>query len=272
MAYALVASGLALIFGIMNVINFAHGDFYMIGAYGVVLAMSALGADYFTASILSIVAVAVIGLAMQRIVIEPLTRFNPLSILLATFAISLLIRYSIIISLGSAGKLIATPFHGVVEIGGVVIAGQKIFIFVVGAIVFAALGYMMTRTPLGKLMRAAAQNRGAAMVLGVNVRAVERVAFGMGIALAALGGTLVGPLTPAVPEMGAVLTLKAFAVIVVGGMGTIWSAVVVGILLGIIETLASGYFSSAWRDVIAYSILLLCLLTRPTGLFGARTA
>lgn len=268
MAYALVATGLALIFGIMGIINFAHGEFYMLGAYGVVLAMQYFGISYFWAIPVAVLGVMVIGYVTQKLTVDPLRKTHHFNVLLSTFALSIGVYSLVSAMLGSFGKQVQTPLSGVVMLGPVVLTDQKIFVLTVGVFLLTGLVIFLKYTPIGKLMRCTAQNRFAAMVIGVNVRRIELFTFSLGIALAALGGALLSPLSPVVPEMGRLLTLKAFTVIVVGGMGNVGGAIVVAFMLGIMETLATGYFSSAWRDVITYSLLILVLLIRPTGLFG----
>lgn len=268
MSYALVAAGLALIFGIMGVINFAHGEFYVLGAYGVVVGMSFLGLDYFVSGLLSVLAVAALGYILQVTVIEPVSRSHHLNSLLATFGLSLFIHYSLVLGVGSFGRMIESPFETIFEIGPVVLSGQKLFVLLFGSLVLAALGVFLKFSPLGRLMRSTAQNRLGAASVGVNVRAVERATFTLGIALAAIGGVLLGPLTPVVPSAGALLTIKAFAVIVLGGMSSVIGAIFAGLLLGTVETLAAGYVSNAWKDAIAFGVLILVLTLRPAGLFG----
>lgn len=272
MSYALVAAGLALIFGIMGVINFAHGEFYVLGAYGLIIAMGQLGLDYFTGALLAVALVSVLALVVQIVIIEPVMRTHHLNSLLATFGLSIFIHYLLVLFLGSSGRLIRSPFNFVVELGPVVMSGHRVFVLCAGAVVLLGLGLFLKLLPLGRLMRATAQNRFAAASVGVNVRLIERVTFVVGIALAAIGGILLGPLTPVVPTVGATLTLKAFAVIVLGGLSSVPGAIVAGLLLGTIETLAAGYLSSAWKDAVAFSVLILVLLIRPSGMFGKATS
>lgn len=268
MAYALIATGLALIFGIMGIINFAHGAFYVIAAYTVIVLMGDAGLGYLTAIPVALVVVVCIGLAVQRTIIEPLLKTHALNALLATFALSILIQHLAQHLFGSEGRQIATPFDAVVRIGPLLLTEQKCLVLGGGAVVLVALGLFLERNPMGKLMRAVAQNRYGAAVLGIDVALVERYAFGLGIALAGAGGLLVGPLAPIMPETGYPLTLKAFAAVILGGLGSVKGAILAGFLLGIIESLASAYLSTAWKDGFAYLVLIAVLLVRPSGLFG----
>ncbi len=268
MGYALVAAGLCIIFGVMGIINFAHGQFYVLGAYAVLVLTQQFGIAYIPAAIVSTALVVIFGLIVQRTVIEPISQAHHLSVLLATFALGLAIHFSLTITEGSSGQQINTPFDDILTIGPVVLREQKLLVLVAGIAVFLCLILFMRYSMAGKLMRGAAQNRHGARAVGVNVAAVERLTFGLGSGLAGLGGALIGPLTPLVPEAGNVLTLKAFAVIVLGGMGSLPGAVSAGLLLGIIETIAAGYFSNAWKDGIAYGFIIATLLLRPQGLLG----
>ena len=258
MAYALVATGLALIFGIMGIINFAHGAFYVIAAYTLIVLMGDAGFGYLPAIPIALVVVVCIGLAVQRTIIEPLLKTHALNALLATFALSILIQHLAQHLFGSEGRQIATPFDAVVRIGPLLLTEQKCLVLGGGAVVLLALGLFLERNPMGKLMRAVAQNRYGAAALGIDVALVERYAFGL----------LVGPLAPIMPETGYPLTLKAFAAVILGGLGSVKGAILAGFLLGIIESLASAYLSTAWKDGFAYLVLIAVLLVRPSGLFG----
>ncbi|MBD0416759.1 branched-chain amino acid ABC transporter permease [Oryzicola mucosus] len=270
--YALVAGGLAAIFGIMRIVNFAHGEFFMIAGYVLYYGMSVLGLPYFAAAALAIVAVVAFGYLIQRLTIEPLMETDPLNTLLATFALSLFMFHSVVVISGSGGRTIDTPFDGVITLGNVILTEQKLLVMVAGVIFLGLLAVFLSHTPVGKQMRATAENRYAATVLGIDVKRIDRFTFGLGIALAAVAGVLIAPLTPLVPSVGTAYTLKAFAVIVLGGMGSIPGAIIAGVGLGMVEALTAGYLSSAWKDGVAFLVLITVLLTRPNGLFGQGVA
>ena len=270
--YALLGAGLALILGILGVLNFAHGEFYMLGAYGVLLAMERLGLGYAPALAVTVVAVVALGAVLKRLVIDPLLKGNAVNTLLGTFALSLLLHYAVSLGVGPAPQRIASPFFDVVELGPVVLTGQKLLVLGAGGAVLVALAVLLQRSSIGRLMRCTSQNRQAARILGVDVRAVENFTFALGMALAAIGGVLLGPLTQITPDMGGSVVLKAFAVIVLGGMGSVPGAIAGGLLLGVAETLAAGYVSTAWRDGLAFFVLLGILLLWPRGMFGVRDA
>ncbi len=268
--YALVAVGLTLVFGILGILNFAHGELYMLGAYGILLSMDRLGFGYGLSIAVTIGAVVLVGAAMKWLVIDPLMRTNALNTLLGTFALSLLLHNGVHLTVGPAPQRIVTPFSDLVELGPVVLTEQKALVLVAGGAVLFLLALFLRWTSIGRLMRSTSQNRHAAAILGINVRAVENFTFALGMALAAIAGVLLGPLTQATPDMGASVVIKAFAVIVLGGMGSVPGAIAGGLLLGVAEALAAGYVSTAWRDGLAFFVLLAVLLVRPSGIFGVR--
>lgn len=268
LGYALAAAGLTLVFGILGILNFAHGEFFMLGAYGVLLAMQTLGIGYGPAIPLAIVAVVIVAMLTKVAVIDPLMKNNAVNTLLGTFALSLLLYNLVHLGMGSTPRRIDTPFADVLELGPVVLTGQKLVVLVAGGALLLGVSLLLQRTSIGRLMRCTAQNRRAALLLGVNVRTVENLTFALGMALAAAGGALLGPVAPITPHMGAAIVLKAFAVIVLGGIGFLPGAIAAGLLLGVAEALAAGYVSTTWRDGIAFIVLLAVLAIRPSGMFG----
>jgi branched-chain amino acid transport system permease protein len=268
MCYALLGMGLALIFGIFGIINFAQGEFFMIAAFVTFWFMQLAGLDYFTASLAAICVTIVLGYCLQRLVVNPLQNTDHANILLATFAVSLLLRHTMQIATGGAPQKINSPLGGIVEIGPVIITEQRAFVVVFGCILIAAVAAMLKWTSLGRVMRATAQNGFAAAVSGVNIARVQTVTFAMGIGLAAVAGVLVGPISPMYADIGGVYIIKGFAVIILGGLGSLVGAALAGLLLGLVEALGSGYLSSTWREALAFIVLILVLLTRPTGLLG----
>lgn len=266
--YALIGVGLTLIFGILGVLNFAHGEFYMLGAYGTLLLMSRLGLDYAAGVALTTITIVLLGVLLKAAVVDPLMKHDAVNTLLGTFAVGLLLHYGVTLTVGAVPQRIPTPYSDIVEFGPVVLTEHKLVVLGVGAVVLAAVVMLLRWTSIGRLMRCTSQNRRAAMILGVDVRAVENFTFALGMALAGAGGGLLGPLTQITPDMGASVVIKAFAVIVLGGMGSVAGAIVGGGILGVAETLAAGYISTAWRDGLAFFVLLTILLLRPSGIFG----
>ncbi len=268
--YALAAAGLTLVFGILGILNFAHGELFMLGAYGVLLAMEHFGLGYGFSMLASVVGVVAVGMLLKWSVVDPLLKIDAINTLLGTFALSLLLHYTVALGAGFSPQRIVSPFSNIVELGPVVLTGQKLLVLIAGGALLIAVGAMLKMTSVGRLMRGTAQNRRAALLLGVNVQSVENLTFALGTGLAAFGGALLGPVSPVSPGMGGSIVVKAFAVIVLGGVGSLPGAVVAGLMLGVGEALAAGYVSSAWRDGLAYVLLLLVLLVLPGGLFGVR--
>lgn len=270
MGYVLLALGLTLIFGVLDVINFAQGELYMLGAYSVYVFGSVLGMPYIVASVLAVVAVALIGIVIERFSVRPLIRSDSLNTLLATFAVSILLSNTVQLVFTSTPRQVPTPFERMVRIGPILLTQQKLAVVVVGALLVLATQLVLRYTALGKLMRATAQNKFAAAICGIQVFRIYWITYGIGAGLAAAAGALLGPTAFAFPAMGANVVTKGFAIVILGGMGSVNGAVLGGLLLGITETLGAGFLSSAWKDMVGYTLLILVLLLRPAGLFATK--
>ncbi len=269
MAYALVALGLTLIFGVLHVINFAHGEFYMLGGLVAVLAVRQLGLPYLLLLPMVPVLLAVAGLLVERLSVGPLLpRQDGLSdALLATYAVSLLLADLVLAARGPAPERI-DGLEGSLQLGAVVITHQRLFVFVAGLVLIAGLDWMLRRTRFGKQMRAVAQNRFAAQLVGIDVKALGSRTFMLGAAIAGLAGALLVPISQFTPLMGHNVVIKAFVVVVVGGMGSVPGAVVCGLALGVVEALLGLALPEGFTTALVYSLLLVTLLIRPQGLFG----
>lgn len=269
--YALVAVGMTIIFGVLGQINFAHGEYYMVGAFAAWWAIARLGLSYpasipITLAVVAGVAVVVGVVVMQRLVDA---RFE--AGIIATLGVSLLLQNAATLLFGGTFKMFYGGWIAPVEILGTDIATQRIIIFVATLLVFAALECLVRYTQVGKTMRAVSQNVECCQVLGVDVRRVVLVTFVLGTVLAALSGVLTAPLVVNVyGAMGAAITLKSFAVIVMGGMGNIGGTLLGGWVLGIAESLVAGYLGLQFRDAVGFGILILMLLWRPGGFFSAK--
>jgi branched-chain amino acid transport system permease protein len=269
MAYALVALGLTLIFGVLHVINFAHGEFYMLGGLAAVLGVQHLGLPYIATLVIVPLVLAVVGMLIERASVGPLLpRPDGLSdALLSTYAVSLLLADVVLALRGPAPERI-DGLEGALQIGGVVIGYQRLFVFVLGLALIAVLDFMLRRTRFGKQMRAVAQNRFAAQVVGIDVKAMGMRTFMLGAALAGLAGALLVPISQFTPLMGHNVVIKAFVVVVVGGMGSVAGAVVCGLALGVVEALLGLALPEGFTTALVYSLLLVTLMVRPQGLFG----
>lgn len=267
----MVAAGLALMFGVVRLINFAHGEFYMLGGYAFWYAFDVLGWPYPLATLAAVVTMAVFGVAYQRTVIRAILDRTWHVQLIATLATSIVLTNLAIIAFGTQPKEVPTRLSAaILQVGEVRIAWHRLLVLVAALVIFAALQWFVARTKLGKGMRAMSQNRDACAVVGLDVQRVALVTFALSAALAGAAAALVSPLFTIFPDVGALLTLKAFAAVIVGGFGYVMGAILASFLIGLAESLAAGYISYAYKDAIAFVIMVAVLLWRPQGLFGRR--
>ena len=267
--YAMVALGLALIFGVMRVINIAHGPLLMLGAYTTWLLHAGLGLNPFLTVPVSMAALFLIGVLLQRTLVFRVVDVPELSSLLLTFGVSIAIVN--LAQLAFTSDLRAVEYiTGSWVIGGLAFSKPRVIacLFAVGVTALAFL--FLQRTRLGKAIRATSQSRDVAMVCGIDVGRVHMVTFGLASALAAAGGSLLAVIVAIQPEMGGVWTFKSFLVIVLGGAGNYPGALLGGMLLGLVEQLASLFLTTQLSEVVAYVLLVVVLLVRPTGLLGGR--
>ncbi|MCE5285283.1 MAG: branched-chain amino acid ABC transporter permease [Pelosinus sp.] len=268
--YALIALGYTMVYGIMKLINFAHGDVYMVGAYFGFFATTVLHLSFVPALIVAMIGAGLLGMFIERAAYRPLRDAPKIAVLITAIGVSLLLEYG--------GMLLVTPqprtFPKVFEavtynIGGIVVNSQQIVILVVSILLMVILTYVVNRTMIGKAMRAASFDMDAARLMGINVDQVVSFTFGIGSALAGAGGVLVGVYYNSIdPLMGIMPGLKAFVAAVLGGIGIIPGAMIGGVILGVIEALVSGFISSTFRDAAAFGILILILLFKPSGILG----
>ena len=275
--YALVATGLALIFGVVGIVNFAHGEFFMLGAYIFFLFYrNDTLAAYFLAVTAAIVVMYFLGRAFERVVINRLLNRSWHSQIVATLATSIILINLAILIFGTTPLVTPTVLSKTtVSLGFINISYQRICIFLVTALVFILLNYFLQNTKLGKAMRAISQNRDASEIYGVDIRWVSEITIGIGAGLAALAAGFMSPLFNILPTMGMLLVLKAFAAVIMGGFGNVKGAIYAAYIIGITEALAIGYshhlnIESAYKDVFVYGLMILVLLLRPQGLFGKK--
>lgn len=268
--YALIALGYTMVYGIIKLINFAHGDIYMVGAYVSFFAVTMANMSIVPALLVSMIVTALLGMLVERLAYAPLRHAPRISVLITAIGMSFLLEY------GSMYFVSPTPrtFPEVVgnlayNIGGFVINGQQLLIFAITTILMIILTYVVQKTKVGQAMRAVSFDTETAQLMGINADRIINFTFGIGSALAAAGGVLVGVYYNSIdPLMGIMPGLKAFVAAVFGGIGSIPGAMAGGILLGVIEALVSGFISSTFRDAAAFAILILVLLFRPSGIFG----
>jgi branched-chain amino acid transport system permease protein len=267
--YAMVALGLALIFGVMRVINIAHGPMLMLGAYTTYFLYAQFGVNPFLTVPIAMAALFVVGVLLQRGLVFRVVDAPELSSLLLTFGIS--------IALVNLAQLAFTSDLRAVEyitgswlLGGLAFSKSRVIACAFAAVVTALAFLFLKRTRMGKAIRATSQSREVAMVCGVDVARIHMLTFGLGSALAAAGGALLAVIVAIQPEMGGVWTFKSFLVIVLGGAGNYPGALLGGMLLGLVEQLASLFLTTQLSEVVAYVLLVVVLLVRPTGLLGGR--
>ena len=265
--YALAALGLSLIFGVMRVLNVAHGAFYMVGAYVVWMLTAQAGVPFFPALLVTIVVVFVLGVIMERLIVRPI-RHDEVSVLIVTFAAAFVIEELAKFIWSSRYRNISPYFSGTVNLGGLLVDLQRVFSFSVGLAVIGLLLYVVSRTRLGLAMRMVTQDAEAALLMGINVERVQMVSFGAGAALAASAAGLLGPLYLVFPAMGWDPLLRAFAIVILGGMGSMGGTIVAGLIIGVVEVLTGFYVEPRMTTVATFLVLILILIFRPTGLFG----
>jgi len=268
--YGLVALGFAVIFKATEVFNFAQGMFVVCGAYFAVTAISLLGLPFPLAILFIVGAAALMGVLIQIFLIQPLSGRPMLSVIMLTIALSIAMRALIEILFGPQGRTLSTPMPtGIILLGQLRISQLHLTAALVSWACMAGFGAFFRYTSIGLLMRATADGHEAALVSGINVNVMNRLAWAIGCALAAVGGLFLGQLQIASTELESI-GLLALPAVVIGGMQSIPGAIVGGLLVGIIEQLAASYISPKASDIVIYTLLLLILMVRPWGLFGQR--
>ena len=266
--YILVAIGLTLVFGILHVPNFAHGALYLVGGYATLMAMNSLGVHYFIAIIISIVCVAIIAILMERLVFNPLRDAPAIHDKIAAIGIMLFFDALIPLIWGNEYHRMLTPFGDTVTIFGVSTTIQRILVIVVACIVVVLLQLFLKKTMTGASIMAMAQNREGAFLVGINANTVAMMTFAISGALAAIAASIASPINLVFPSMGHLVILKAFVVVIIGGMGSVPGAIIGGMILGISESLGATYISNDYKDMIAFLLLIIIMTIRPKGLFA----
>ncbi len=266
--YALVGIGLTIIFGVMRVINFAHGELLMVGMYISFFAATLLGLDPYVSLLIVAPALFVIGVLIQRYLINPVLKAPEFNQILVTLGVGLVLTNSAQLLFTADYRQVRTAYSSLTWGGNLAISVPYTVSFLLALAITAALYVFLMRTDLGKAMRATAQDREAARLMGINVERVSMVAFGIGAAAAGAAGTLLMPVYYLFPAVGEPFTLKAFVVVVLGGMGSVIGATFGGLILGAVEAIGSLYASTGYKDAYGFVIFLLILILKPSGLFG----
>lgn len=269
--YALIALGLLQIFNAVRIVNFAQGQLLMLGAFFGLAGVNHLHLPIWAVYLATFAAMALIGLVFMLVAYYPLRGKPFYLVILTTIAVGIVLENLVLIIWGPLPQSLPSPFGSAQwRLGDVVISTHVVFIFITTAVLLAAQWWFLMRTRFGRMVQATSQDMEMARLVGVRVRHTIAVAFMLGAVLAGAGGLLVAPLFLAEPSMGGALGLKAFVVSVIGGFGNLYGAVIAGLLLGVVETLAAGYISSNFRDAFAFLLMVAFLFMRPQGLFGEK--
>lgn len=269
--YMLMAVGFTLVFGIMRVVNFAHGEFYMLGTFVAFFTYAQWELPFVVALAAAALCIGVLGVLVERAVIQPF-RTDELSGMIATLAVSVIIQNGAVLAWGPTPRSMPNVIDGVLTIGPFTFPWSRLLVIAAAALIFAAFWFFIQRTRIGRAMRAVAQDTETALIQGIRVNTIYPIAFGMSVALAALAGALMAPIFSVSPFVGLTPMLKAFVVVILGGLGSVPGAVVGGLLLGLIESFTATLFGSLVADILQLLLVILILLVRPWGLLGQKEA
>ncbi len=268
-AYALIGIGLTLIFGIMNVVHFAHGEMYMLGAYFLFTFFSILGINFYLSMALAIAAVMIVGFICEKSILKPLRGRSVETVMLAMIGLSLFLQ--------NVAMLVWSPIPEAIEspsampaliIGGLYFLPQRILIVGLAFMLVILTRLLLKKTKMGKALRATFHDREAAALMGINIDRIYSFTYTVGVGLSGAAGALLAPIFTVHPYIGNLANLKAFAIVIIGGLGSFTGAVAAGLLLGVAESLGAGYVSSGYQDAVGFLLLIIILIFKPTGLFG----
>ena len=269
--YGLMAAGLALIFGIVRIINMAHGELFMLGAYVMYFATVSVGLPASVGIIVAAAALFVVGMAMERSLIAPLrSRLGDKWLVdgyVLTIGVMVILQNLALIVFGPREYGVASFWPGRRQLGDIVIANERLVILFGAALAIGALATFLNYTRLGRAIRATAEHPEAAQIMGIDIARIYTITFGIGSALAGVVGALLLSIYPAYPTVGGEILLKAFVVVIVGGLGNVWGAMLAGPLLGLIESYTTAFAPSGWQNTLTSLLVLLVLVLRPQGLF-----
>jgi branched-chain amino acid transport system permease protein len=266
--YTLIALGLTVVFGILGIAHFAHGSVAMSGGYLTFLMVERWGQNFFLAMVLAMLCGAVLGLLIERLAYRPVRHAPPINAFIIALGLTMMFEGGNLLVFGADQVVIPTPYRNVFNVSGIAVSELRLIVIFTALVLIGIVAWLISKTKTGKSIRAVAQNRSAAVLMGVNVDMVSMVVFGISSALGVSAGALVGALLAIAPGVGEGLAIKGFAVLILGGLGSIPGAIVGGVILGISEVMAAGFISSAYKDVIAFLVMIVVLLFRPEGLLG----
>ena len=267
--YAMLSLGLAVIFGLLGVVNFAHGAFYMLGAYAAWVGLDVFGINYWLALVLSPLLVGLLGIVLERLLLRHLYKLDPLYGLLLTFGLALIAEGVLREIFGSSGQSYPVPalLSGATDVGFMTLPNYRAWIILASLSICFSTWFVIERTRLGATLRAATENPRLVQAFGINVPIIVMLTYGAGVALAALAGVLSAPVIQVSPLMGSSLVIVVFAVVVIGGMGSIMGAILSGLALGVIEGFTKVLYPEA-SNIVVFVIMAIVLVWRPAGLFG----
>ncbi len=267
--YALLALGLAIIFGLLKIINFSQGALYMLGAFGAWMAMNYLGLSYWWALLLIPITVGLLGVLMERFLVRPIAGEDHLYSLLLTFGVALVLQGLFTHWYGSSGLSYPIPaeLKGGTRLPFMYLPNYRAWIIVCSLVVCAGTWFMIEKTKLGAYLRAGTENPQLMQAFGINVPLIVTLTFGFGVGLAGLAGVLAAPVYSVSPDMGSSILIVVFAIVVIGGMGSIGGAIITGLGMGVVEGLTKYFYPEASNTVI-FLVMVLVLLIKPAGLFG----
>jgi branched-chain amino acid transport system permease protein len=269
--YALLAVGFTLIFGVARILNLAHGSFYALGAYGTYVLTSMVGLPLWSAALIAIAFVAVFGVVVEKVLIRPL-RHSQLGVLMISLAVALVVEQTLFLVFGSEYRNVPSFVDTKINLGGVDVAGQRLLTLAVASVAIGALYMFIQFTRLGSAILAISQDPEAAKYMGIPSDKTFSLVMAISAALAALAGVMAGPFLSVQPSMHLLPIVKAFAIVVVGGLGSIPGSIAAAFLLGYAETCVAYLISSSWTEIVSVLATLLMLVFRPAGIFGKRAA
>jgi len=267
--YALMAVGFTLVFGIMHVINLAHGELYMLGGFSTFFMVSIYHINFFVALVGTLIIIGIFGFIIERIIFRPLRNASLLNTLLASIGLSLFISNLILQLVGSDMRNIEFPLSGQsISFLGTTVSVHRLLVLILTAVLVGLLGWIIKYTKVGKALRATAQDTDASALMGVNINLIYGIIFAISAGLAAVAGGLIGSLYVVDPSMGALPGMKAFIIVILGGMGSVVGALLGALIFGFAETFTTLFLESSYQDLVGFIILILVLLFKPNGLFG----
>ena len=268
--YTLVALGLTVVFGILGIAHFAHGSLAMFGGYLTFVFSTSMGLSFFASIAMAMPVGAVMGMLIERLAYRPVRDAPHIYAFIIALGLTMMLEGGNLLLFGADQVIIQTPYQQVFDFGGIFVAQLRMVVIVTAVTLVAVVTLLLLKTKTGKSVRAVAQNRHAAVLMGVNVNFVSSVVFAISSALGVAAGALIGALLALAPGVGESFAVKGFAVLILGGLGSLPGAILGGLVLGVSESLAAGFLSSAYKGVISFLIMILVLLVMPQGLMGKK--